>query len=70
MLDSLLYTFADELVPAATCATFAAASEGDGVIVRNWEKATDYKVYRDNSEELQRRKIGVSMAGNTSWSCN
>jgi hypothetical protein len=27
-----LYTFADELVPAAACAIFAAASDGDGVI--------------------------------------
>lgn len=33
MLDSLLYTLADELVPDAACATFATASEGDGVIV-------------------------------------
>jgi hypothetical protein len=38
VLDSLLYTFADELVPAAACATFAAASEGDGVIVENFEQ--------------------------------
>jgi hypothetical protein len=33
VLDSLLYSFADELVPAAACATFATASDGDGVIL-------------------------------------
>lgn len=33
VLDSLLYTFADDSVPAATCATFATASVGDGVMV-------------------------------------
>jgi hypothetical protein len=38
VLDSLLYTFADELVPAAACATFATASEGDGVMIENFEQ--------------------------------
>lgn len=38
VFDSLLYTFADELVPAAACATFATASEGDGVIIENFEE--------------------------------
>jgi hypothetical protein len=33
VLDSLLYTVADEFVPAAAFATFATASEGDGVMV-------------------------------------
>jgi hypothetical protein len=37
VLDSLLYTFADELVPAAACATFATASEGDGVMIADLE---------------------------------
>lgn len=39
VLDSLLYTFADELVPAAACATFAAASEGDGVMVEDFKQS-------------------------------
>lgn len=29
-----MYTLADESVPDAACATFATASEGDGVIVK------------------------------------
>jgi hypothetical protein len=33
VLDSLLNSLADELVPAATCATFATASDGMGDIV-------------------------------------
>ena len=33
VFDSLLYTVADELVPEAICATFAAASEGAGDIL-------------------------------------
>jgi hypothetical protein len=37
-LDSLLYTLADELVPAAACAIFAAASEGDGVIIEDFNE--------------------------------
>jgi hypothetical protein len=53
-----LYTFADEFVPAATCATFATASDGDGVIVDNCARNTDYNVYKFNSERLQRRKAG------------
>jgi hypothetical protein len=38
VLDSLLYTLADELVPAAACAIFAAASEGDGVIIEDFNE--------------------------------
>lgn len=38
LLDSLLYTFADEFVPAAASATFATASLGDGVIVLQCEE--------------------------------
>lgn len=33
VLDSLLYTVADDLVPAAASATFATASDGEGVIM-------------------------------------
>jgi hypothetical protein len=63
VLDSLLYTFADEFVPAAACATFATASDGDGVIVNNCARNVDYNVYKNNSERLQRREVGVSMSG-------
>ena len=38
VLDSLLNSLADELVPAATCATFATASDGVGDIARKNEK--------------------------------
>jgi hypothetical protein len=36
-----LYTVADELVPAAACATFATASVGDGAMIRCYVEDTD-----------------------------
>jgi hypothetical protein len=45
VFDSLLYSFADELVPAAACATLATASEGDGVMAGKCAKSRNYKVY-------------------------
>lgn len=41
VLDSLLYSLADELVPAATCATFATVSDGMGDIVTMKEGRCD-----------------------------
>lgn len=59
MLDSLLYTLADESVPDAACATFATASEGDGVIVRGKCAKEKYeKTAQGRRGNLQRRAIG------------
>ena len=58
MLDSLLYALADELVPDAACATFATASEGDGVIVGKICDEEKTKGWLGGRGNLQRRAIG------------
>ena len=58
MLDSLLYTLADELVPDAACATFATASEGDGVIVGKICDEEKTKGWLGGRGNWQRRAIG------------
>jgi hypothetical protein len=58
VLDSLLYTFADEFVPAATCATLAAASVGDGVIVCDCAEDDNYKLYESTENNDSAEKLG------------
>lgn len=62
VLDSLLYSLAEELVPAATCATFATASEGVGDMVAAKERLCNQegpgKQTRDTTNGYQCAGIG------------
>lgn len=59
-LDSLLYSLADELVPAATCATFATASDGVGDIAMEKEGRCNEK----DLEANKKHEKWVSTCGN------
>ena len=63
VLDSLLKSFADDWVPAAACATFAAASEGDGVIVGRCAECANYRIYEWTTKKYSAEQLGYRRAG-------